>query len=196
MHAAVRRRVNEYIGVESLKFARLFGEGDLQFHFDQILLMRDPADPNRLQFGPHEREMYARLRDVAPEELNLAHQRRRLQRRAVVFYRGIQRLMNVRVCAAVHALTGAQLGGGWFDQARAPLEMHPDDPIRQEYKRSQVFPHMSDRGSWSYFALKLLSAEAPQTLPPRRKSQWVPGPRSQAHFGLLQMILPALESAG
>ncbi|KAK3278460.1 hypothetical protein CYMTET_13604, partial [Cymbomonas tetramitiformis] len=49
--------VNEYIGVESLKFARLFGEGDLQFHFDQILLMRDPADPNRLQFGPQEREI-------------------------------------------------------------------------------------------------------------------------------------------
>ncbi|KAK3284220.1 hypothetical protein CYMTET_8125 [Cymbomonas tetramitiformis] len=156
LNADIRRQVNNLIMDRAQELHEEFPDGDAAYHFDRILSMRNTADLNRAQFGNREYELYNQPPDAHGEVDN--PQRNRTQR-VVVFYRAIQRLVNVRVFEAAHALVGAPLGLGWFDE-----DYDLDDPIRR-FRRSQVFPHVSDRGSWSTFMIRLLSADVPQVRP-------------------------------
>ncbi|KAK3286206.1 hypothetical protein CYMTET_6228 [Cymbomonas tetramitiformis] len=164
INAAIRKRINSHMMLRAYEMSREFPNGDAQYHFQNILNMRDTADLNRAQFGDRAAELYNKLAwtPPLPEELDADMMRTLRTARVIVFYRAIQRLMNVRVFAATHALVGAPLGGGWFNE-----ESHTDDVDGQirTYRRSQVFPHVSDRGSWSTFALSLLAADVQQVRP-------------------------------
>eukprot|EP00854_Cymbomonas_tetramitiformis_P001625 gene1625-2267_t len=155
LNANIRGRVNNLIMRRARELHNEFPNGDVAYHFNEILRMRNTADLNRAQFGNAEYELYNNI-PVADDEVDEDDPRQNRTPRVVLFYRVIQRLVNVRIFEAAHALVGAPLGFGWFNE-----DYDLDDPIRR-YKRSQVFPHVSDRGSWSTFMLKVLAADVPQ----------------------------------
>ncbi|KAK3242369.1 hypothetical protein CYMTET_47941 [Cymbomonas tetramitiformis] len=158
LNANIRGRVNNLIMRRARELHNEFPNGDVAYHFNEILRMRNTADLNRAQFGNAEYELYNNI-PVADDEVDEDDPRQNRTPRVVLFYRVIQRLVNVRIFEAAHALVGAPLGFGWFNE-----DYDLDDPIRR-YKRSQVFPHVSDRGSWSTFMLKVLAADVPQVRP-------------------------------
>ncbi|KAK3247741.1 hypothetical protein CYMTET_42774 [Cymbomonas tetramitiformis] len=134
-----RTRVNQYMRQHARALAIEFDQHDALTLFHFILAMQNPAT-GRPQFEPYESHPY----NEQPRPT------RSLQDRITVFHRSIHRLMNYRVNAAVSALVGSSAGAGWFAE-RASL--------RPEYSRIQLFPHLSDRGSWTTFALNLLESD-------------------------------------
>ncbi|KAK3261348.1 hypothetical protein CYMTET_29740 [Cymbomonas tetramitiformis] len=141
LNAQIRRQINGHMMLRAYELSRDFPNGDPHYHHTRILDMRDTADLNRLQFGAPARELYNELVEIAPPEDKFDENVGRIRnQRVIVFYRAIQRLMNVRVFAATHALVGAPLGGGWFDEESGHTRAdHVGGPIRT-FKRSQVRP--------------------------------------------------------
>ncbi|KAK3235515.1 hypothetical protein CYMTET_54277 [Cymbomonas tetramitiformis] len=137
-NARARGRINKRVMQKAEEMAVEFDQHDALTLFRRILTLKNPAN-GRPQFAPDDDEPY--------NPLPKASKSRRA--RATVFCRSLNRLLNHRVHAAVSALMATPIGHGWFSEI---------DP-NTAHTRAQQFPHMSDRGSWTTFALNLLEAD-------------------------------------
>ncbi|KAK3288631.1 hypothetical protein CYMTET_3849 [Cymbomonas tetramitiformis] len=137
-NAVARERINEHLMRRSKEMATEFDQVDALTLFRRILAMRNPVD-GRPQFAAYEDEPY----NPAPKAS------RTRGARVAVFYRSFNRLLNQRVHAAVSALTATPSGHGWFSEVDS----------NTSHTRAQRFPHLSDRGSWTTFALNLLETD-------------------------------------
>ncbi|KAK3283637.1 hypothetical protein CYMTET_8669 [Cymbomonas tetramitiformis] len=135
----IRREVNETVRKYAESLAEEFENHDSLTLFTYILEMRDPSNGAR-QFGARDDELY----NPAPEENDDTH-----RSRVSVMSRSIHRLLNVRIHAAVSALVCTPVGSGWFE----------GPSLEPGYRRIDVFPHVSDRGMWSNFVLRLMESE-------------------------------------
>eukprot|EP00854_Cymbomonas_tetramitiformis_P000052 gene52-76_t len=153
----IRRNVNECVQEYAETLAREFENHDSLTLFTHILDMRDPSNGRR-HFGTRDDEFY----NPDPEEDDYTY-----RGRTSVMSRSIHRLLNVRIHAAISALVCTPTGSGWFE----------GPSLEPGYSRIDVFPHVSDRGMWSNFALRLMESElneddredVDQDLPPARR---------------------------